>query len=555
MAPAMKLCLLTLLVLAITSGAASAKPNVVFILADDLGIGDVHCYGGEHCLIDTPNLDALADEGLRFTDAHVNASVCGPTRVAIMTGRYPWRLKRKGESGSWGFVGPSYDRETFTLGDMFRQGGYSTGYVGKWHLGTVMTTVDGKTQGPKNVDYRKPLLVGPPQHGFDSSFILPGSLDMYPYAFARNNVWQGEVTAQKGWSAFNRVGPAERDFQDHEVLETFYREAESFIEGQSNEKPFFLYLALTAPHTPTSPGKNWQGKSRLGVYGDFVMEVDHAVARVRAALRRRGMSENTLILFSSDHGPASYAGNILKATPGQIQQLEKMGHHSNGPHRGYKFSVYEGGLRVPLLAHWPGTIAQGGTSDALVGLCDLMATLAEVIGVKLDPAAITDSISFANQFTLSNGESRKDKSPADSETAHRVASARTNLIMQSGNGCFAIRDGAWKLCLCPGSGTRGIYGNRPATEQAWRGAIEQLGHKPSDDELFSAPCVQLFDLAADTNEDHDLSASNPKRVANMIEMLKQQISSGRSTAGPRVGNQKNVLIHDRRVTNLIHSLR
>jgi len=309
-------------------------PNVVFILADDLGIGDVGCYGGDLCAIDTPHIDALAAEGIRFTDAHVTASICGPTRRAIMTGRYNWRFGPTIGSGPWGFVGPRPGTEDFTLAKMLRRAGYRSAFVGKWHLGTLMTTTDGKVQGPGNVDYSQPLRLGPVEFGFDESFILPGSLDMYPYAFVRNNVWQGEITARKGWSAFNRIGPAEKDFEDHEVLETFYREAEAFLEQQSEENPFFLFLSLTAPHTPTSPGVAWKGRSALGVYGDFVMEVDHAVERVLGALEEKDLAEDTLVLFTSDHGAAPYAGNILAATPGQIRRLEARGHDANGPFRG-----------------------------------------------------------------------------------------------------------------------------------------------------------------------------------------------------------------------------
>ncbi|MFP6618969.1 MAG: arylsulfatase, partial [Pirellulaceae bacterium] len=428
--------------------AEHSKPNIVFILADDLGIGDVGCYGGQRCLIETPNIDALAAGGLRFTDAHPNASICGPTRRAIMTGRYNWRFGATVNHGPWGFCGPRPNTEKATLGKLLRRSGYRTGYVGKWHLGTTMVTRDGKTQGLTNVDFKKPLIYGPVQFGFDYSFILPGSLDMYPYAYARNNAWQGEITTQKGWSAFNRVGPAEKDFQDHEVLETFYTEAEAFIGKQQKDQPFFLFLALTAPHTPTSPGVKWRGKSKLGVYGDFVMEVDHSIQRVRKALKAKGLDRNTLVSFSSDHGPAPYAGNILKATPGQIKQLEARGHYPSGLHRGYKFSIYEGGLRVPLIAHWPGVITEGKSCSALVGLNDFMATFADLAGTELADDEGPDSISFANLL----------QHP-------KAKGARQNLVLQSVS-AFAVRDGNWKLCVCPGSGSKinsdNSKGNEPA---------------------------------------------------------------------------------------------
>ena len=495
------------------------RPNIVFILADDLGIGDVHCYGGERCQIETPNLDALARDGLRFTNAYVNASHCIPTRVAIMTGRYPWRLQKGQPGGPWGFLGPRFDPDTYTLGTMFRGAGYHTCYVGKWHLGTEMSTRDNKLQNESNVDYTRPLKIGPPQYGFDDSFILPGSLDMYPYAFARNNVWQGEVTARKGWSAFHRVGPAEKDFQDHEVLETLYRETESLLK-QPRDKPFFLFLALTAPHTPTSPGIKWRGKSKLGVYGDFVMEVDHAVARVREALKLQGVEDNTLVLFSSDHGAASYAGNTLKATPGQIRDLEKQGHYSSGPHRGYKFSVYEGGLHVPLIAHWPAAVKPGGQCSQLVGLCDLLATFAELSGAEVGDQQATDSISFAAQL-------RQPGRPG----------SRQDLIMQS-IGPFVVRDGDWKLCLCPGSGSTGKYGNIPTPEDAWRGALKLLGRDPRWSDLQATPFVQLFDLAHDPHEDNNLAAEHPQRVADMVRLLREQMTAGRCTPGPKVESQQ-----------------
>ena len=510
------------------SNVERSKPNIVFILADDLGFGDVKCYGGERCLIDTPNIDALADGGVRFTDAHSSASVCGPTRRAIMTGRYNWRFGGYVKGGPWGFVGPRPTTEKSTLAKLLKRSGYHTGYVGKWHLGTIMTTLDGRNQNPTNVDYTKPMKYGPVQFGFNYSFILPGSLDMYPYAFARNNIWQGQVSEQKGWSAFNRVGPAEKDFEDHEVLETFYREAEGYIAKQNSRKPFFLFLALTAPHTPTSPGVNWRGKSKLGVYGDFVMEVDHSVERVRAALKKKGLDKNTLILFSSDHGPAPYAGNILEATPGQIKQLEAAGHYPSGPYRGYKFSVYEGGLRVPLIAHWPGKIPAGKTCDALVGLNDLMATFAKLSNAKLENHEAPDSVSFASLLRKPSAEG-----------------PRKNLIMQS-IGPFILRDGDWKLILCPGSGTNArspnAAGNDPTPEAAWRKAMDQIGRKPTDADLLLPPFIQLYHLATDPHEDNNVAEQHPRRVTNMITLLQKQASTGRSTPGPNLQNDKNVKI-------------
>ena len=516
------------------------KPNIVIILADDLGIGDVACYGGDRCLIQTPNLDALAANGLRFTDAHPSASICGPTRRALMTGRYPWRFAGVRGGGPWGYVGPKPGTEDRTLGKLLKRAGYRTGYVGKWHLGTTMVTLDGATQGKTNVDYSKPLSYGPVQFGFDESFILPGSLDMYPYAFVRDNHWQGDITAQKGWSAFNRIGPAEKDFQDHEVLETFYREAETFIARQNQETPFFLFLALTAPHTPTSPGVSWRGKSRLGVYGDFVMEVDDSVRRVRAALKRAGFDHNTLILFSSDHGPAPYAGNILEATPAQIRQLEAIGHFPSGAYRGYKFSIYEGGLRVPLIAWLPGTVPAGATCNALVGLNDLYATFAELTDTELASEEGPDSISFARLL----------REP----TSHAT---RENLIMQSVV-AFTIRDGNWKLCLCPGSGTpagrSNADGNDPMPTVAWRAAIDHAPADVSEVDLFEAPFVQLFDLASDPHEDNNLASKFPRRVASMLALLQQQVEDGRSTPGPKLRNDKHVSlrpVNDKRLPEFV----
>ena len=195
-----------------------SRPNVVLLVADDLGYGDIESFGGDFCNIDTPHFDQLCADGIKFTDAHVTDSVCIPSRVSMMTGRYALRYERPKGGGPWGFLGPQFSPDRFTLGDLMRRAGYTTGYVGKWHLGTGMATKGGAVQSDETVDFTKPLLTGPNDFGFDETFILPGSLDMPPYAFLRNGDWVGSVTAEKGWSAFNRLGPASEDFVDHEAL-------------------------------------------------------------------------------------------------------------------------------------------------------------------------------------------------------------------------------------------------------------------------------------------------------------------------------------------------
>eukprot|EP00913_Durusdinium_trenchii_P010883 g10212.t1 len=502
---------------------AAHKPNVVFILADDLGYGDVHCFGGKRCRIKTPNFDRLAAEGMRFTDAHAIASVCVPSRIGIMTGRYAWRFRGPRFRAPWGFMGPVLPDGQFTLGTMLRASGYRTGYVGKWHLGTLMPTKDGKTQGPNNVDYTVPLKIGPPQYGFDDSFILPGSLDMYPYAFVRNNHWVGKVTAQKGFSAFNRVGPAAEDFEDVKVLDTFSKEAERFISKNAEKakagKPFFLYLALTAPHTPVSPSAPFVGKSPIGVYGDFVRETDHCVGRVMAALKQHGVDSNTLIIATSDHGAAAYAGRRRKATFGQMIELEKEGHYARGPFRGYKFSAYEGGFRVACVARWPGVVRAGARCDALIGLNDTLATLADICGHKLKSTQAPDSISFLP--LLRNADAKPP---------------RTDLVLRSTE-AFALRSGPWKLLLCPGSGCAGRFGNSPPSRDAWKQAVKAFGRVPRNtNELERAPFVQLFNLDKDVAETTNLAAKRPEKVRELIRIMRKRVADGRCTPGPKLPN-------------------
>lgn len=498
-----------------------------------LGYGDVKCFGGDRSKIDTPHYDRLAAEGIRFTDAHSAAAVCVPSRIAIMTGRFAWRITPVAAGGPMGFIGARFSPDQFTLGRMLNTAGFRCGYIGKWHLGTLMQTTDGKPQGLQNVDFTKPLLHGPKQFGFDYSFILPGSLDMCPYAFVRNGEFVGKVTEILGCTAFPaREGPAAQGFEDWRVLDTLTTEVETFVVRHATEakagKPFFLYLALTAPHTPLSPKPAFQGKSSIGVYGDFVMETDNCVGRVMKALQAHGLAENTLVIATSDHGAASYVGRNRKAAPGQVHEMEREGHHPNGIHRGYKFTVYEGGTRVPFIVRWPGVVKAGAQCDRLVGLVDLMRTLADVSGCELRADQAPDSISFLP--LLKNAD---------------APPTRASLILQATTP-FCVRQGSWKLALSAGSGDRSGLDTPPGEKEAWAAALKQLGHEPSPAELRRAPFVQLFDLSADPAETRSLAASRPEKVEELIALLEKSIADGRSTPGPKLENENakiNILAH------------
>ena len=505
------------------SELAVGHPNIVFILADDLGYGDVNAFGGNKCNIDTPHFDKLCKDGMKFTNAHVTDSVCVPSRTSIMTGRYAFRFGKPEQGGPWGFCGLRFPPAQHTLGHMFQSGGYATGYVGKWHLGTQMVTKDGMVQGPANTDFTKPIKVGPSDYGFQQCFFLPGSLDMYPYAFIRGKEWQGNVTARKGWSAFNRVGPAAENFVDSEVLPTLCEEAGRFIKKQSSSKqPFFLFVALTAPHTPSSPEAEFEGKSRIGIYGDFVMNTDACIGRIRNQLRDSGIDQNTIVMVSSDHGPGHYSGRLRKATANQMQEMEKDGHFSTGPWRGYKFSAFEGGLRVPFAVVWPGVVRPGTTTGALIGLNDLMATWAQISGIALLPEQAPDSVSF---MPVLKDPSRKSRSS----------------LVTRGTRADAFHSHDWKLILGPGSGSSGPFFSQPKSEDAWKNAIKIYGRKPvNHDELMHHAFVQLFNLKNDPGESKDVSAENMDRVKKMLKHYEKIIHDGRSTPGPKLSNGRQV---------------
>ncbi|HEY3788645.1 MAG TPA: arylsulfatase, partial [Urbifossiella sp.] len=447
------------------------RPNVVLILADDLGYGDVKCLN-PNGKIPTPNLDKLAASGMTFTDGNSPSGVCSPTRYGVLTGRYAWRSKLK--SGVLGGLSPRLiEPGRLTVAQMLKDSGYHTACLGKWHLGMDWQLKPGRKVTelgiePRaqvfNVEYDKPIKNGPNSVGFDYYFGISASLDMVPYTFIENDKVTVNPTEDRDFAmmlgkesgARCRKGPAAPGFEAENVLPTLTKKAVAYIGERAKAKsPFFLYLPLASPHTPILPTKEWQNKSGLNPYGDFVMATDRAVGEVLAALKANGLEENTLVIFTSDNGCSPMA---------DFPVLLKLGHNPNSVFRGHKADIFEGGHRVPFLVRWPGKIEPGSKSDRIVCLTDIMATCAAALGAKLPDSAAEDSISFAGAWTGSNDAPR-----------------RQGLVVQSVNGSFAVREGKWKLCLCPGSG-------------GWSIPLPQ-----SKDEA-GLPAVQLYDLAADIGE-------------------------------------------------------
>ena len=481
------------------NGSSKRNPNIVYILADDLGYGDISSLN-ENGKINTKNIDSIASAGMAFTDAHSGSAVCTPTRYGVVTGRYSWRTHMKrGVLNGWSK--PLIKPDRMTVASMLKANGYNTGCVGKWHLGWQwhLTNKDADTENweldPKNVDFSMPVTNGPTARGFDYYFGIPASLDMVPYVYVENDLATAgpdRIIDKAGGKAFWRKGPIAPDFKHIDVLPTITKKAVSFIERQSTDKPFFLYFPLTAPHKPIMPAKEFQGKSGLNEWGDFVMQVDWTVGQVLKALKRKGFEENTLIIFTSDNG----------ATPGaDFAFLEKYGHDPSYVFRGHKADIFEGGHRIPFVAKWPAKIKPGSTSDETVCLTDLMATAADITNYKLPDNAGEDSVSILPALL------GKNKTPLREATVHHSA-----------HGFFSIRQGKWKLLLGPGSG-------------GWS--------YPREDrkEIKGFPPMQLYDLEKDIEEKNNLQAKYPEKVKELTALLQSYVDVGRSTPGKKQTNE------------------
>ena len=477
---------------------ANNQPNIVYILADDLGYGDVSAYN-KRGRLRTPHIDQLASEGVRFTDAHTSSAVCTPTRYGILTGRYNWRSTLKSSVLS-GFSSALIDADRLTVAQLLQQNGYHTAFVGKWHLGWDWAfegdpgDVNPLSARPA-VDFAQPIKNGPTERGFTYSYGFSGSLDMPPYVYVENQQPTSipqDSTVSVDDKGFWRKGLTGSDFIHADVLPHLTEKAVRYVKQQASRKnPFFLYFALPAPHTPILPTTAFLGKSNTNFYGDFVLQVDHVVGQVMAALKAHGMADNTLFIFTSDNGCSPKAN---------FEELAEVGHDPSGGYRGHKADIYEGGHRVPFIARWPARVKGGTVTDEVICTTDLMATVAEVMEVALPEDAGEDSFSFLPVLTGRAGSSPR----------------REAIVHHSIGGRFAIRQGPWKLILWPGSG-------------GW-------SYPSTPEDLAGLPSVQLYNLTDNPAEEENLAAAHPQRVAKLRALLTRYVEEGRSTPGPKQQN-------------------
>jgi arylsulfatase A-like enzyme len=481
------------------AAGVARSPNIVYILADDMGLGDVSAFNPASAW-KTPHIDRLAREGMRFTDAHSSSAVCTPSRYSILTGRYCWRTVRKSGAGT-GLAPALIEPGRMTVASLLKEQGYTTAIIGKWHLGLDWVRGEknagvrkNKSNGEELIDYTKPFGGGPLAHGFDYFVGIGASLDMAPYFWLRNDrvdpatLPPHYIKGDESQKLLRRAGLAGKDFEHAGVLPRLAGEAVSFIEKQDARKPFFLYVPLTAPHTPILPAKEFAGSTRTTEYGDFCAAVDAVVGQIDAALAAGGFDKNTIVIFAADNG-CSPAVNF--------DELRAFKHDPNLGRRGYKADIYEGGHRVPLVIRWPGRVAKNSVSDELVSLGDFFATCAGITGTKFPDEAGEDSVSMLPVLTSENG-----KPPAPLHEA---------LVHHSNYGAFAIRKGPWKLVLCADSG-------------GW--SEPRHGEAP-----VGSPPFQLFNLDDDPGEKTNLCAEHPEIVGSLGRLLKKYVLEGRGTPG------------------------
>jgi len=467
------------------------NPNIVYILADDMGYGDLVCLNPES-KIPTPNMDRIGEQGMIFTDAHSPSAVCTPTRYGILTGRYCFRSRLK--SGVLvGHSSPLIEPDRFTVADLLREEGYFTACVGKWHLGLEWPKKDDSKKlieggewdptSTNNIDYDGIISGGPTDHGFDFSFIIPASLDMTPYCYISNKKLIAPITGYTDGKntprgVFWRPGDLQEGFTIDGVLSTITEEAVQFINRRAAEDtPFFLYFPLTAPHTPWLPSENHIGKSEAGLYGDFVNQVDNTIGLILEALETNNVLENTLLIVTSDNG-AHWTPEDKSIFP----------HLANAPFSGMKSDAWEGGHHIPFILQWPAKIKPGSFSNQVTSLTDLMATCAGITGFEIPNSAGEDSY---NMLPAILGENLEDN-------------IRPNTIHHSISGMFAIRMGDFKLIEGKGSGG-----------WSYKGTVNE-------------PEGQLYNIKTDPEEHHNLFNEMPEMVKKLSENLQKIKTQGHS---------------------------
>jgi arylsulfatase A len=487
--------ILAALLLAGWAAAAQPKPNIVYILADDMGYGDPRCQNPASPIA-TPHIDRLAREGMRFTDAHAPASLCTPTRYGILTGRYAWRGRLQ-QGVSRQYDPPLIEAGRPTVGSLLQQAGYETACIGKWHLGWDwplqqggyarglgdITAADARERLRIEtlLDLTAPIANGPLTRGFHRYF--GDDVPNYPpYAFIRNDRLTAAPSLMKPDTMYGHPGRMAPGWSLEAVMPAITQEAVRFIhEMGAAGKPFFLFFALTAPHVPIAPSAAFRGRSRAGAYGDFVMESDWAVGQVLEALRTAGLDDNTLLVFTSDNGSPAQDGSGMA---GAMNSLLRTGHDPNAPLRGMKTDLWEGGHRVPFLVRWPGRVRAKSLCHSTVCHTDLMATIADILRVRLPEDAEEDSYSI---LPLLDG--RRPRRYARPYTVHH-----------SSEGLFAIRQGDWKLILTGGSG--GGLVPHP---------IDSIGGRPVHE--------QLYHLRKDPSERKNLIGQRPGKARVLRERL------------------------------------
>ena len=472
------------------------KPNIIYILADDMGYGDMGC-NNPGSRIPTPHLDRLASQGMRFTDTHSPSSVCTPSRYSILTGRYCWRTPLK-QSVLWPWDPPLIEPDRVTVAGLLRQHGYRTACIGKWHLGWEWATLDGEPACKgipigqydktfrhtleRNIDYNKPMRGGPIDCGFDTYFGVDVP-NFPPYTWIEQDRLTDLPTQEKPDDMFGAPGRMKPGWSLEAMIPEFVRRAERYI-GDSGPDPFFLYFALTSPHTPIAPNKEFIGRSGAGPYGDFVCEVDWVVGQIMEALERKGIADNTLLVFTSDNGPEC----IPAAAGGTYEHVRAFGHYSMGELRGVKRDTWEGGHRVPFVARWPGVTPAGAVCDRLTILSDLIASCAELLGVELRDGDAEDSVSI---LSLLQGNTN--------------AIVRDFAVHHSCAGNFAIRKDHWVFIDAP-SGQ-----DMHSPEPDW--FRKERGYTPHDWR------GELFDLRDDIAERKNLYGEHPEVVEELSRLL------------------------------------